>query len=221
MPGVSVVAPPIEGRWADVGVGGEEGLDLVEERLAVIGVLVLPELVALLAERAGLAVALLLHDEAGLLERLADKAVELAEPAPQRRVVLRVDVDLVDGVEDGLHRGAVGEALEQGAELGLGLLEGRVGPDVGTLVGAIAGDAFGVDLVRLEEAEEGLDGVLVVAVALLLHDDLFEAVDEPVAALLRELFIGVVLDVAADLAGALLVLLGDLVRCQLVLPPSG
>lgn len=54
-----------------------------------------------------------------------------------------------------------------------------------------ASPASPADLVLLRQVEEVLDGLLVVAVGLLLDDDLLEAVDELVAALLGDLLLDV------------------------------
>ena len=134
-----------------------------------------------------------LHDVARLLEALAHVLVELAEPAAELAVVLRVGVDLVDRVPDGLHRGAVGEALEEGAQLVRRLLEVVVVADRRGVAAALLAGLLGLDLVVLGAVEEEVDRLLVVLVALVLDDDLLEAVDEPVATLLGELVVEVVL----------------------------
>lgn len=165
---------------------------------------------ARVAKLTSFGVGLLLHDEARLLEDLANIGVELGEPLPEFGVFARVLVDLVDGIDDGLEGSAVGETFEERPELVLGFLVRRVGPEVASLVAGLPGDALGVTTVRFGETEEELDRVRVVAVPLLLDNDLLEPVDEPVAALLRELVLEVVLGVVASLASALLVLFGDL-----------
>lgn len=123
-----------------------EVLDRVEQVLAVAAVLVREERLAVVAERAALAVALVLHDVARLLEHAAQVRVGALEPLAELVVVLRVDVDLIDGVEDGLHRLVVGEALEEGAELEFGLGDGRVGADRLDVAGALVGRVLGMTL---------------------------------------------------------------------------
>lgn len=113
--------------------------------------------------------------------------------APETLIVLGVSVELVDRVPDGLHRAAVGEALEEGAELGRRLLEVVVVADGAGRAARLTRRLLRLNLVVLGAVEEEVDRLLVVLVALVLDDDLLQAVDEAVATLLRELVVEVVL----------------------------
>lgn len=71
-----------------VGVGGEEGLNRVEDGVLVAGVLAslgVPEALALVEELTSTAVAGVLENVSGLLEDVAEVAVELLEPVAVRR----------------------------------------------------------------------------------------------------------------------------------------
>jgi hypothetical protein len=153
---------------ADVdGVGAhrlEELGDRVKEVVLVGGVLVVEELLARLAELAALAGRLVLEDVSGLDEALADVLRQLVEPVAELRVVVGVGVERVDGVKHGVHRAAVGEALEERLELGVGLLEGRVLGDGADRVAALVGEVLRVALVGVGLVEEEVDGVVVVVV---------------------------------------------------------
>lgn len=78
---------------------------------------------------------------------------------------------------------------------------------------AVAGDMATVAGVLLNDAEEPLDALLVVVVALALDDNLLAAVDELVAALLREVLLGKNALAVLELAlGVVLVVLGNAVE---------
>lgn len=49
-----------------------------------------------------------------LLEAAADKCIEFSEEALEFRVLVGVSVDLVDGIEEVIERGVVGESLQKG-----------------------------------------------------------------------------------------------------------
>lgn len=80
----SVAEPDVE---RVVGVGGEEGLERVEDGILVAGVLArlgVPEASSLVEELASTAVAGVLKNVSGLLEDVAEVAVELLEPVAAR-----------------------------------------------------------------------------------------------------------------------------------------
>jgi len=49
-----------------------------------------------------------------LLEAAADECIEFSEEALEFRVLVGVSVDLVDGIEEVIERGVVGESLQKG-----------------------------------------------------------------------------------------------------------
>jgi hypothetical protein len=71
------------------------------------------------------------------------------------------------------------------------------------------GDVLRVAVVGLDGGQEPVDGLLIVLVLLALDDDLLQAVDILVAALLGELVTEEVPGLVDLLVGAVLVLLGD------------
>jgi len=92
------------------------------------------------------------------------------EPGSEFRVVLRVGVKLVDGVEDSLHRSAVGESLEESAELVLsalvvGVVANRSNSSSGLLAGLLR-----LNLVVFGLVHEEFDSLLVILVALLTRN---------------------------------------------------
>lgn len=117
-------------------------------------------------------VAPVLQDEPGFEQHAPHVRVHLLEPRAQLGVVVRVFDELLEGVEDDRHGLAVGEALEEGADLGEGGLEGGVCVEVAVRVAGRASDGLGVAAVFFDETEEPLDGLLVVFVRLAFEDDL-------------------------------------------------
>lgn len=61
-----------------------------------------------------LLIRLVLENVALLLEAAADECIEFPEEALEFRVLVGVSVDLVDGIEEVVERGVVGETLQKG-----------------------------------------------------------------------------------------------------------
>ncbi len=92
-------------------------LQLVDDAVGVAAIALAEELMALVVDVVPLVGGRVLHDEALLLQTLADEVVELAEPVLQLPVVVGITVDGVDGVHDVVEGGVVGESLDQGLEI--------------------------------------------------------------------------------------------------------
>lgn len=103
---------------------------------------------------------------------LSNEVVELAEPVPQTFVLLSIFPQGTRSVLDALHAPAVGESLEQRAELGGGLAEGGVAEDLGSLAGGVRAEVLAVADVGLEGVEEPGESLDVVLVLLAFDDDL-------------------------------------------------
>lgn len=132
----------------------------------------------------------------------------------KRRRSMSQQNNLLGRVKDGLQALPVSKALKQGAHIIKGLFEGRVFPDVLLdMTLKLIFVALTTRLVGLGQIEDELSPrdarpsakdmsisavlrssrFLVVRLLLALIDDLLEAVDEAISALLRELFLGIVL----------------------------
>lgn len=61
-----------------------------------------------------LLIRLVLENVALLLEAAADECIEFSEEALEFRILVGVSVDLVDGIEEVVERGVVGESLQKG-----------------------------------------------------------------------------------------------------------
>jgi len=107
-----------------------------------------------------------------------------------------------------LHRHAVGETLEECAELLRAELQVRVLGNASSVVGAMASDSATVAGVFFDETEEPTNGLLVIVVLLTLHNDLLAAEDKLVTAFFGEvLFREKVLAAIDVLVGGILVFL--------------
>lgn len=79
-----------------------------------MGTILLPkEVIAPVVELIPLLVRGILHDEALLLQALADVCVHILEPLAQLRILISIPVDLVYGFEEVVKGGVVGEAFDQ------------------------------------------------------------------------------------------------------------
>jgi hypothetical protein len=55
----------------------------------------------------------IIHDVTGLLETLADVGVDAFEPILELAIIVGITVNLVDGIEEVIKRGRVGETLNE------------------------------------------------------------------------------------------------------------
>jgi hypothetical protein len=91
----------------------------------------------------------------------------------QLLVLVSVLVKLVDSIDDRLSRSIVREALEEGTELGPRFPDFRIVEEGRPLIVALVDIVASIALVALEDAEEEVDGLLVIAMSLLLNNHLF------------------------------------------------
>ena len=89
--------------------------------------------------------------------------------------MLGVGVKYIDGIEDGLHGGVVGETLEEDSQGHLGVGVGWVGADVSSLALTLVGNVCCAALVVVELVNEEVDGVVEIIVLLLFSNDLCRA----------------------------------------------
>jgi hypothetical protein len=144
---------------------------------------VVEELLAGLLNLSTLFGRLVLKDPSGLEEGLSDVGVEGGEPLSELGVLLgltkrkngrcavsrtpsiamrarrktNVKVNVVDGVDDAVHRLSVGKSLEEGLELLISGLESSVRSDGASRVLSNVGKLLGVTLVVLGLVEEEVD----------------------------------------------------------------
>lgn len=144
----------------------------MEQVFAMTGILVIPELLSRFLELASVLVALLSHNVSLLLEDSSDIRAKVAPPVSELGVFTRISVENINGINDGLHRGVVGESLQENAELHLGIGIDRVSADVHALSGTLILDVGSTALVSLENINEEIDSVIIVIVLLLFDDDL-------------------------------------------------
>lgn len=141
-------------------------------------VLLVEEALPALVQAVGLAIGRGLEDITGLEEDTANVSVDALEPIAELGVAAGIVDEDVDGVEDDVHRGVVGEALEEGAELEGGELELVVlGDGVGVDAGDVLGGGTGVLDVLAKVVENPGHGLLVVGVLLALNDDLVKGIE--------------------------------------------
>jgi len=90
---------------------------------------------------------------------LSHELVDLAEPIPQKLVLLSSSVDIVDGLSDSIDAVAVGGPREDRLELIPRSLESRIGRLVGGVSRGGGSEGGGVTFVGREEVEEGIHGL--------------------------------------------------------------
>jgi len=179
-----------------------------KEVVEVSAVLVVVELTSSLSNTLGMRVAVGLEDIPRLEKNLAYVHVDSFEPLTERFVLLRVVSEVTEGIKHMLHRHAVGETLEEGAELLRAELQVRVLGNASSVVGTMASDSAPVAGVFFDETEEPTDGLLVVVVLLTLHNDLLATEDKLVTAFFGEILLREKVLAAIDvLVGGVLVFL--------------
>jgi hypothetical protein len=92
-------------------------LELIGNAVSVTTVTTAKELVALVVDLVPFFSRAILKDIALLLKAFVDVLVQVPEPALEFRVIISVPVNLVDGVDEVISRGAVGKALEEGLDV--------------------------------------------------------------------------------------------------------
>ncbi|KNB10096.1 hypothetical protein FOXG_20303 [Fusarium oxysporum f. sp. lycopersici 4287] len=178
-------------------------LDLIDNTVGVTAVFVAEEVSSLVVELIPLTSGLILEDVTLLKEASADVRVHSLEPVLELTVVISVAVNLADGLPKILSGGAVGESLNDSAEVTLGGSKATTCV-LGSIGRALAKSAA-VAAVSLSQAQKSLNGLRVVLVLLALQNHLLETPDGLVLTLLRHLLI----EVVAGLATVLLIALQD------------
>lgn len=103
--------------WVGIKLLADE-LELISNAVSVATVAAAQEVVAVVVELVPLVVAAVLEDEALLLESLANEVVDALEPVAELWVLVGVLVNLVDGLNEVIEGGVVGETLEKCLDVG-------------------------------------------------------------------------------------------------------
>lgn len=146
---------------------GQE-LELIDDAVGVSAVLVAEKVVAVVVKAVPLLVGSIIENIALLLEAAADVAVHGLEPVLELGISVRILINGVDGSPEIIAGSAVGEALNEGLEITLGLGQGGAGLLHST--SASLSKPVGVATVLLGEVEQSGDGTLVIRVLLAFNN---------------------------------------------------
>lgn len=92
-------------------------LELVNDAVGVVLVAVAEEEVAVVVQAVPLLGRLVLENVALLLKALAEELIGILEEALELWVAIGIGVDLVDGVDEVVERGAIGKAFQESLEV--------------------------------------------------------------------------------------------------------
>jgi hypothetical protein len=151
------------------------------------------------------------EDISRLEESLLGVKIKLVEPALEIWVILGIIRKALGSIDDTVEGLAVGETFEESAKLGSGEVEGRIVGEVGASVLTSLRSVASMREVLFERVDEPSDRFLIVGMLLAFDNDLLEAVNELLTALLRELIAKEALSLLVLLRGAIFVFLRDLI----------
>jgi len=184
--------------------------DLVNDVISVFSVSVPEEEAALIDETVVFVGRVWLKDVSLLFQDTADVSVDTLEVVLELWITIGIGIKVIEGIEEIVHRGIVGESLNEGLEILLGSLDVAVLGDMRVLVGTVLCVGLGVVRIVLSEVEESVDSHDVILVSLDLDNHLLHSPDGLVAAVLWDLVLEVARSPVLVLASAILVLVGDL-----------
>jgi len=187
-----------------------EEFGLVDNMISVLSVSVPEEETSLVDKAVVLVGGVWLKDVSLLSQDTADVPVDALEVVLELWIAVGIGVEIVEGIEKIVHGSVVGESLNEDLEILLCSLNVVILSNMGVLVDTVLCVGLSVVGVVLSKAEESVDGSEVIVVSLDLDHHLLQSPDGLIAAFLWKLVLEVTRSSFTVLAGAVLVLIWEL-----------